>query len=212
MWRLVLGVIGFILASVLAFIPTKAPQRFSQAGVALGLLLAAVGLGLLAAQVRDLRLAIRYLEAHYTVPLNASVPQQPAVPSEPMKRMSDQGLRSRVAALTQQMCDFEHKFYSDELERAVNRPPLIGPQREMERQWQAEADLWQRRYGDYKNEFRKRFLADALAYREELLRRLKIVPPDLERQIPALHGELIGSSPVCDLGVYLQSLAIQLAP
>jgi len=212
MWRLVIGVIGVIVASVFALIPTRTPQRLSQAALALGMLLAVVGLGLLAAQVRNLTLGMRLLEAHYAGLSNASIPQSPAVPSETMKMMSDQSLRSRVTALAHSMCDFEHKFHSDELARTANRPPVLGTQREMERQWQAGADLWRRQYGDYENEFRKQFLADALAYKEELLRRLKTVPPDQERQLPALQGNLTGLSPICDLGVYLESLAIQLAP
>jgi hypothetical protein len=209
---LFLGLIGMALALVFAFVPTKVPKQLSQAGLTLGILLVGMGLGLLAAQVRDLTVGIQRLAVRYAVLSNASSPPSSGAPSEPMKMMDDQRLRSRVAALSHAMCDFEHKFQSDELERNLNHPPVVGTQEVVKRQWQTEANLWQRRYEDYENEFRKRFLADALAYREEVLRRLRTVPPDEERQIPALHGNLTGPSPICDLGVYLESLAVQLAP
>jgi hypothetical protein len=126
--------------------------------------------------------------------------------------MDDQRLRSRVTAVAHAMCDFEHKFHSDELERNLSRPPVVGSSEDIERQWRTEANLWQRRYDDYGNEFRKQFLPALLAYRGEVLRRLKTPPPEEERQLTALHGNLAGPSPICDLGVYLESLTIQLAP
>jgi len=219
MFGSVLGIIGIALALVFTFVPMRVPKHLTQAGVALGMLLAAVALAVSAAQVRNLTEGIRRL-ARSTVLSNAlvpqspasTIPQSPAAATEPLKTMGDQQVRSRVTTLAHAMCDFEHKFQSDELERKLTRPPVTGNQGEMERQWQAEANSWQRRYGDYENEFRKRFLADALAYREELLRRLNTTPPDEERQMLALHGNLAGASPICDLGVYLESLAIQLAP
>jgi hypothetical protein len=215
MSALILGYIGIGLVLLFAFVPTRAPKQLSQAGLALGILLAGAGLGLLAVQVRDLTAGVHLLAARYAVLSNTgsgSTPSSPAAAPETMKMMDDRRLRSRVAALAHEMCDFEHKFQSDELERKLNRTPAVGTQEEVKRQWQAEANVWRQRYGDYENEFRKRFLADALAYREEMLRRLKTVPPDEERQLPALHGNLTGLSPICDFGVYLESLAIQLAP
>jgi hypothetical protein len=173
-----------------------------------------VALALLAAQVRELTVWIEHL-ALRTVTLNsgagASAPQ-PSAPAEPIATMDDRRLRNHVVVLAHSMCDFEHTFQSDELQRRLSHPPVAGSPADIQRQWQTEAGLWQQRYGDYENEFRKQFLGDALAYRAELLRRLKTTPPDEERQIPALHGNLTGASPVCDLGVYLQSLAAALAP
>jgi hypothetical protein len=209
---LIIGGIGIALAIAFALVPPKVSKDITQAGLALGVLLAAVGLGLLTVQVRELRVAVRHLAAHYTAPSAASIPPSATAAPESLKEIGDQPLRSRVATLAHAMCDFEHKFQSDELDRKLTLPPMAGNPEQMERQWQMEATMWQRRYDGYQNDFRKQFLPAALAYRGELLRRLQTMPADQERQIPALHGNLTGASPVCDLGVYLESLAIQLAP
>ncbi len=83
-------------------------------------------------------------------------------------------------------------------------------QEEANKQWQAQTNVMLQRDTEYGNEFRKRFLGEAVGYRDELIKRLNIIPPEEEKRVIALQEFLAGVSPVSDLSLYLERLARQL--
>ena len=108
------------------------------------------------------------------------------------------------------MRDFETKFMKEERQRDFSQTPLKGTEEEKSKQWQQQVNASMQRRMEYGNEFRKRFLGEAINYRDELLKRLKIMPPKEESHIIALQGFLAGPSPISDLAQYLENLARQL--
>lgn len=59
-------------------------------------------------------------------------------------------------------------------------------------------------------DFRKRYLPEAEAYKDEMLRRLNETRPDREKGLVALQGDLEGTSPISDLADYLEWLSRRL--
>jgi hypothetical protein len=147
----------------------------------------------------------------------AKAPQKPQRPPSseldkaPLQKRTNDQLRVQVIAFANKIRDFEHNFQSDEVSRSL-RTLSAGTKTDEEKNriWKAEVNTSIQRSRDYQNEFKKRFLGEAVVYRDELLRRLNIIAPEEERRIVALNGILAGPAPLSDLALYLEKLARQL--
>ncbi len=135
--------------------------------------------------------------------------------------LSDSELRENVIKFANNTRDFETNFKKEEYQRVSTRflppRPSQGTEEEMKKwqeeankQWQAQTNVMLQRDTEYGNEFRKRFLGEAVGYRDELIKRLNIIPPEEEKRVIALQEFLAGVSPVSDLSLYLERLARQL--
>ncbi len=134
----------------------------------------------------------------------------PVTVPETIRVLGNPELREKVIALANDMRNFEHHFKSRELQLLLNRPSLTGTEEEKNLQWKQQVNTDIQQYQAYQNEFRKRFFGEASSYRDELLRRLNIMPPDEEKRVVALEGALAGPAPISDLAAYLEKLVRQL--
>ena len=124
--------------------------------------------------------------------------------------LSNIDLRTRVIQLSKNMMDFETNFKKEERQRDFNLNPS-GTEEDKRKQWQQQTNISMQRRLEYANEFRKRYLGESLVLRDELLKRLNIIPPNEEKNIIALDGFLAGPSPISDLAIYLEKYARQLS-
>jgi hypothetical protein len=139
-------------------------------------------------------------------------PSAPAVSVVDSTRlMTNQELRKHVISLANAMRDFEHNYrlQEEQEEQDQNNKKPVGNETQ-EQVWRRQISASMKSRSDYENEFRKQYLGEASAYRDELLRRLNITPPKEEEMLPALRGAIAGPDPLSDLGTYLERLARQL--
>jgi len=142
---------------------------------------------------------------------SAVIPQQLSKEiSKSVRDLSNDELRNKVMQLVNNMRDFETNFRKEEQQRDFNQPPLKGTPEEINKQFQQKINASIQRRLEFDNEFRKRFLGEAISYRDELLKRLSIMPPEEEHRIIALQGFLAGAQPISDLAMYLEKLDRQL--
>jgi hypothetical protein len=129
---------------------------------------------------------------------------------ENIKDLTNLELCAKVIAFANTMRDFETNFKKAELQHDIIQKPVTGTAEEKQQQWRQQVNASMQRRQDYDNEFRKRFLGEAIVYRDDLLRRLKIASPKEEQNIIALQGALAGPAPISDLAAYLEKMARQL--
>jgi hypothetical protein len=144
------------------------------------------------------------------------VPQLSKELQQYIRTFSNYQLWTIVWEFTGDMNDFEDKFEKEERQRlSLLIPQSMGGPFKMtiednEKEWHQELITSAQRYIEFNNEFRRRFLTNALTYRNELLRRLNTVPPEQEKGVIALQGYLAGSKPILQLSNYLNGLALSL--
>jgi len=109
------------------------------------------------------------------------------------------------------MRDFENNFMKEELESLLNREPLKGTEEEKAKQWNQQTIIYIQRKREYDNEFRKRFLGEAIIYRDELIRRLNIMPPKRNSYIDILFKDILaGPYLINEMATYLENMDRQL--
>lgn len=127
-----------------------------------------------------------------------------------IRKLTNSELKEKALGICNNMRDFELKHYIQERQRDARSKPLTGTEDQKTKIWKEQVNFDLQKSAEYKNEFRKRYLGDAISYKDELLRRLNMMPPDEERHIVALEGHLAGPVPINELAMYLEKLARQL--
>jgi hypothetical protein len=145
--------------------------------------------------------------------IKSSLPPVTAfTPVDNLSSFSNAQLRDRVLRLTAAMRTFEGGIKAAE-SPVMNPLPATATETQRHADWTARTNAMLERSTQAQNEFRVRFLPEALALREEMSKRLGRMPPYPEdRKTVALnYGMLAGVSPISDAADYLEELARQMA-
>ena len=133
----------------------------------------------------------------------------PVTVSKSIQDLSNPELRERTIKICNAMRDFENN-YKIQRDNLLNTRFVHGTKEQELQAWQSMTKGLSQLNNTYQNEFNKRYLGEAVSYRDELIRRLNILPPNDERDVIALQGMLAGPSPINDLAIYLEKFARQL--
>lgn len=151
-----------------------------------------------------------------------STPSHPTPPSPVSKNineLSNKDLRNEIIQFGNKLREFENNFSSEEYKRLNEPLKTPFPEQFLSEEEKSKMltieqkkrdHIYNERREEYRKEFMKRYLGKSITYRNELIKRLNIIPPREEKDIPAFQAFLVGPVPISDLATYLDHLAMQL--
>jgi hypothetical protein len=137
-------------------------------------------------------------------------PQAPPEYVEAVRKFTRAELQSRVADFATALRTFETGYNNARTrELFADGEPLPKTDEQRLKRWQAQSAKSIERLAQGQTEFRARFLPEALALREELLRRQGVFSPFKQDRATRIldTGTLAGPNPLSDLAAYLEGLA-----
>jgi hypothetical protein len=135
-----------------------------------------------------------------------------AAPSlaESVRLITNTELRQDVKELSDNMRDFETDARQKSKALMSQTRIFVNGQPTDEASWKERVKQNSMFHATEQTDFRKRYLPEAVAYKDEMLRRLNETRPDREKGLVALQGDLEGTSPISDLADYLEWLSRRL--
>jgi hypothetical protein len=145
-----------------------------------------------------------------TLPPSLEGQQKNQEATNPAARLTNAELRHAVKELSDNMRDFETDA-RQKTDALMSQPRFFVNGKPIDEvSWKRRVKQNAMFHAAEQTDFRKRYLPDAEAYKDEMLRRLNETRPNRETELVALQGDLEGTSPISDLADYLEWLSRRL--